>query len=94
MGAERALQRLSQGWAASHQEITFSAGSAVVDEQGGTEAAGRADSALYEAKRTGRNRWIHDRGDQPHMESSASTPPFVPERRTPQESMELQDDLR
>jgi diguanylate cyclase (GGDEF)-like protein len=37
-------------------EVTSSAGVACLDAAGGTEALARADAALYEAKRTGRNR--------------------------------------
>jgi diguanylate cyclase (GGDEF)-like protein len=57
-GADRALRRLRTAWAVAHEEVTFSAGVAVVTA-GGEAAIERADKALYEAKRRGRNRWVH-----------------------------------
>lgn len=58
-GAERALTRLKAGWAASHPELTFSAGIAVVGEVDGPGAVLLADRALYQAKAAGRARWVH-----------------------------------
>jgi diguanylate cyclase (GGDEF)-like protein len=55
-GVESLLHRLHRGWSASHPELTFSAGIAIVDEQGGAAAAREADDALYLAKQRGRNR--------------------------------------
>ncbi|MGN6472241.1 MAG: GGDEF domain-containing protein [Mycobacteriales bacterium] len=55
-GAEALLRRMRRGWSASHPELTFSAGVAVVDRDGGTGAAKDADDALYIAKQRGRNR--------------------------------------
>ena len=55
-GAEVLLRRLRRGWSASHPELTFSAGIAVVDRAGGAAAAREADDALYLAKQRGRDR--------------------------------------
>ncbi|HVT64736.1 MAG TPA: GGDEF domain-containing protein [Mycobacteriales bacterium] len=55
-GAEAALRRMRRGWSASHPELTFSAGIAIVDGEGGAVAAREADDALYLAKQRGRNR--------------------------------------
>lgn len=54
-GAEALLRRLRRGWSASHPELSFSAGVAVVDHDG-AGAAKAADDALYIAKQRGRNR--------------------------------------
>ncbi|HVV75511.1 MAG TPA: GGDEF domain-containing protein [Mycobacteriales bacterium] len=55
-GVETLLRRLRRGWSASHPELTFSAGVAIVDAEGGAAAARQADDALYLAKQRGRNR--------------------------------------
>jgi diguanylate cyclase (GGDEF)-like protein len=57
-GAEVLLHRLRRGWSASHPELTFSAGIAIVDSDGGSAAARQADDALYVAKQRGRNRSV------------------------------------
>lgn len=60
VGADRFLERLTQGWLASHPELTLSAGVATVGNDDGASTLARADAALYAAKAAGRNTWRHD----------------------------------
>jgi diguanylate cyclase (GGDEF)-like protein len=56
-----ATQRLTQGWRDMQPLTTFSAGVAVhVDGRSPAATLGRADAALYRAKRTGRDRVCED----------------------------------
>jgi diguanylate cyclase (GGDEF)-like protein len=55
-GAEATLARLRSLWEAIDGITTFSAGIAVDYGRSGPETLSRADAALYEAKRKGRNR--------------------------------------
>jgi diguanylate cyclase (GGDEF)-like protein len=76
-GAEALLHRLRRGWSASHPEMSFSAGVAVVADRGGAAAAKAADDALYVAKQRGRNR----------TEVAERQPPlFIPGQAEPAES--------
>jgi diguanylate cyclase (GGDEF)-like protein len=59
-GVDACIDRLRLGWSASHPELTFSAGTAMVDGEGGWNAIQRADRALYQAKNSGRARMVHD----------------------------------
>jgi len=60
VGADRFLERLTQGWLASHPELTLSAGVATVGDDDGASTLARADAALYAAKAAGCNTWRHD----------------------------------
>ncbi|HWC33336.1 MAG TPA: GGDEF domain-containing protein [Mycobacteriales bacterium] len=73
-GVEALMRRLRRGWSASHPELTFSAGVAIVDEAGGADAARDADDALYRAKQRGRNRFEF-------AEPNPSL--FIPEQKRP-----------
>jgi diguanylate cyclase (GGDEF)-like protein len=54
------VERLAVSWRATNPEATFSAG--VAHHRGGSVDAtlARADAALYQAKRTGRNRCVSE----------------------------------
>ena len=56
-GAVKLIDRIRTAWSrAAPRKVTFSAGVAAVDADGGTAALLAADRALYEAKTLGRNR--------------------------------------
>ncbi len=58
-GAVELVSRIRTTWsAAAPREVTFSAGVAAVDAEGGTAALIAADRALYEAKALGRNQTV------------------------------------
>jgi diguanylate cyclase (GGDEF)-like protein len=60
-GALAATERLTEGWRAMQPLTTFSAGVAVhVEGRSPAATLGRADAALYRAKRTGRDRVCAD----------------------------------
>lgn len=70
-GPESLLTRLRQGWI-SEGRPTFSAGVAVHRGGDPAETMSRADLALYEAKRSGRDCWRFDRPAASRIESLAA----------------------
>jgi hypothetical protein len=86
-GADRVLRRLRQGWSASHCELTFSAGASVIDEACDRPALEHADASIYQAKHSGRNCRVHDRGN--HVADTVEL--FVPAQSDPSTAQDRRD---